>query len=285
MAQIEIPTLEDDGLLTPEVGDWGEDKYRLVKLYAELFTTSMSGKWEELVYVDLFAGAGRSRIRGKSRIIPASPLLALELKQTFNRYVFCEKDQERMAALQERLRRGYPGRDIRVVSGDVNKSVAAVVAELPRIQPGRWVLSFCFVDPYSLKNLQFETIAALADRYMDFLVLIPTGYDATRNEGIYLALDNPTIDRFLGNDQWRGDWHRASAEGQTFDRFMTDAFGESMKRLGYLYEGFSSTHLVESTEKRLRLYRLALFSRHKLGTKFWKEGRKYSTPQRSLDFG
>jgi hypothetical protein len=55
-----LPALDDDGLETPEVGSWGEDKYRLVRNYAQLFAQSMRGKWECLVYVDLRAFPIRS---------------------------------------------------------------------------------------------------------------------------------------------------------------------------------------------------------------------------------
>jgi three-Cys-motif partner protein len=92
--------LLDDGLDTPEIGPWGEEKYRLVHLFARLFATSMKEKWDYRVYIDLFAGSGRSRIEGTKRIIRASPLLALEIPDQFDRYIFCEQDEERMAALQ-----------------------------------------------------------------------------------------------------------------------------------------------------------------------------------------
>jgi three-Cys-motif partner protein len=281
---IEIPTFEDDGLFTPEVGDWAEEKYRLVRLYADLFTTSMRNKWDELVYVDLFAGAGRARIRGTGRIVAASPFLALSVEHRFDRHVFCEADPRRADALRKRVHRDFPQADARFVPGDVNENVATVLAELPAVQRGRSSLTFCFVDPFSLKNLHFDTISALADRYMDFLVLIPSGYDATRNEEIYLAPENRTIDRFLGRPGWREEWAAAQAAGRTFDQFMTDAFAESMKALGYRYEGFHYSHLVRSTEKRLRLYRLVLFCRRALGEKFWRQSRKYASPQRGLPF-
>ena len=68
--------LIDDGLPTPEVGEWGEEKYRLIQLYAKLFATSMKAKWDYLVYIDLFAASGRSQVRKTNKIIPASPLPA-----------------------------------------------------------------------------------------------------------------------------------------------------------------------------------------------------------------
>lgn len=278
----EIPTLDDDGLLTPEVGDWAEEKYRLVKLYASLFTTSMRGKWEQLAYVDLFAGAGRAQIRGKQRVVPASPVLALSVEHRFDRYILCEADVGRMEALRERVDRDFPNVDARFVSGDVNENISTVLGEMPEIRRGRRSLVFCFVDPYSLSNLRFETISSLAERYVDFLLLIPTGYDATRNEEVYRSPESRTIDQFLGREDWREKWAVAKASRITFDQFMTDAFAESMKKLGYRYEGFHSSHLVKSTEKKLRLYRLVLFSRHKLGEKFWRQVQKYAMPQRNL---
>jgi hypothetical protein len=36
--------IEDDGLICPEVGSWAEEKYRLLSLYDELFSTGMKDK-------------------------------------------------------------------------------------------------------------------------------------------------------------------------------------------------------------------------------------------------
>jgi len=55
-----------------------------------------------------------------------------------------------------------------------------------------------------------------------------------------------------------------------------------MRKLGYIYSGIEETVLIRSTDKNLPLYRLAFFSRDKLGQKFWKEALKYSTNQLTL---
>ena len=65
----------------------------------------MKRKWDFRVYIDLFAGAGRSQIEGTSRIVLASPLLALEIIDKFDLYVFCEKDETKMDALIKRVQR------------------------------------------------------------------------------------------------------------------------------------------------------------------------------------
>ena len=79
-----LKALKEDGLPTPEIGAWGEEKYRHVQLYASLFIRSMRGKWDMLVYLDLFAGSGRSQIRGTGRIVNASPLLILGIPEAYD---------------------------------------------------------------------------------------------------------------------------------------------------------------------------------------------------------
>jgi len=79
--------LSDDGLIAPPVGPWGEKKYLLVRNYAQIFANSMKNKWDCRVYIDLFAGAGRSKIEGTSRIVLASPLLALGISDKFVCYL------------------------------------------------------------------------------------------------------------------------------------------------------------------------------------------------------
>ncbi len=69
--------VEDDGLVCPEVGSWAETKYRLLALYDELFATGMKDKWDQRVYIDLYASAGYARVKGTKKILKGSPILAL----------------------------------------------------------------------------------------------------------------------------------------------------------------------------------------------------------------
>ncbi len=86
--------LDDDGLWCPEVGSWAETKYRLLALYDELFSTGMKYKWNERVYIDLYAGAGCGRIKGTKKVLKGSPLLALTVAHPFDKYIFCEESDE-----------------------------------------------------------------------------------------------------------------------------------------------------------------------------------------------
>jgi hypothetical protein len=119
----EFENLEDDGLITPEIGSWGKQKYRLVTQYSQLFSKSMKNKWDSIVYIDLFSGAGRSKIRKTNRIIASSPILALKNEHKFDRYIFCEEDPEKYNALKCRIEREFSQIDTQVVLGDSNECI------------------------------------------------------------------------------------------------------------------------------------------------------------------
>ncbi len=271
-----------DNYHTPEVGDWAEEKYRLLDCYASLFATSMKHKWDQRVYIDLFSGAGRARIRGTSRVVDASPLVALGIGDPFNRYIFCESDTDCMNALKNRVAHRHPESDVRYVSGNANNNTDRIFQEMPSYGSGARVLGFCFVDPFRLRDLQFDTIRQLSERYMDFLILIPTGMDLQRNEGKYLDKSSTLVADFTGLQDWRERWIATAKSGKGFGSFIVEVYSEQMKTLGYFHGDLRDSVQIRSSGKNLALYRLVFFSRHKLGKRFWDEARKYADPQRTL---
>ncbi len=71
--------VDDDGLIAPDVRGWAETKYRLLALYNELFSVGMKNKWDQRVYIDLYAGAGHSHIQGTRKYLKGSPNFATVL--------------------------------------------------------------------------------------------------------------------------------------------------------------------------------------------------------------
>ena len=271
--------LADDGLPAPPVGNHAEEKYKLVTLYAQLFARAMGRKWS-MSYIDLFAGAGRCRIGDSQRLALTSPTRILGLDVRFDRYVFCDLDEEAASALRVRADRDFPDREVRIHQGDANTLAMAIAAQIPP----RGTLSFCFLDPFRMDNLQFSTIAALATRRMDFLVLIPSGMDGNRNENIYIKLDDRHVERFCGAADWRDRWAKEKGANLSFGDFIAKEFGRSMTALGYIDPGLEQSHPVRMDEKNVLLYRLALYSKSQLGIKFWGHTKHYGLPQMNLGF-
>ena len=269
----------DDGLLTPEVGPWAEEKYRRVGMYTEMFATGMKNRWDQHVYLDLFAGPGHVHLRGTSRIVLGSPLIALSLPDRFDRYVFCDANEEAVDALRTRTAEMSPDAPVEFVLGDANERVDQIMNRLP--VHGR-VLSLCFLDPYKL-NVHFETVRRLAEnRPIDFLILLALYLDANRNIERYVRDESTVIGRFLGDAEWRPKWESASASGMSVAEFLAAEYSGHMASLGYIPMALDRMVKIRTRDRRVPLYYLALFSRDERGLYFWDEVRKYSEDQLSL---
>lgn len=275
---------EEDAYYTPEFGAWATTKHEKIGYYSRLFSSSMKSKWDCRIYIDLFAGAGKCKLKESSRVVPGSPLLSLSVTDPFDKYIFCEKDPRNMEALKSRVYQYYASRDVSFIQGDTNEALAQLFSLIPKFGKGYKGLALCFVDPYKKGELDFSTIKTISEKlFVDFLVLLPSYMDIHRNEGVYTSPNNKSLDMYLGTDQWRREWSHPDRQYKEFGMFIADQFCNQMKELGYLYEGPKDLELIKGNcANNLRLYHLAFFSKNPLGLKFWRETQKNTTRQLSL---
>jgi three-Cys-motif partner protein len=267
-----------DGLKTTAIRRWALDKYRLVSLYSRLFSTGMKNKWAVRAYIDLCAGSGFSEMEESGQLYYGSPLLALDVPDPFNTYVFCERDDDSLQALRQRTRRLFQGADVRFVPGDYDEQIGEVAEQIPK---GRGVLSLCFADPFDL-SIKFSSIRHLAAHRIDFLFVLALYMDANRNESHYTSTDNPKIDEFLEIRDWRQRWQDAKAKRMDFPHFLGEQFSKQMESIGYLPFPFHQMRLIRS-DTNLPLYHLALFSKHERAYDYWDDVLKYGTDQISFE--
>lgn len=265
-----IIEVQPDELVTPIVGTWALQKYRLMGTYCDIFATSMRNKWN-IVYIDLFAGSGYSKIKDTEKIIKSSSLIAMSIKYKFHKYIICEKDSEKFEALKSRVYSEFPDLDTVLINGDANADIDTILSNIP-ISSEKGTLIFCFVDPYSL-NLDFNTIKTLGSKYkVDFLILLALGMDGNRNFELYLQDENDTIDKFLGSKTWRKEFSLSLDKNKYL--FLSQKYDENMKAIGY--EIPRDKQEIRSTTKNLPLYHLAFYSKHALGNAFWDKIKKYA---------
>lgn len=273
--------LEDDALATPEVGRWAETKYRIVGLYNHLFSTGLKKKWNCRVYIDLFAGEGRSRIEGTKHIVPASPLLALSVNDKFDKYIFCEMNYEKLEVLKQRVMIQYPEVNVSYIKGDCNAEADNILKAIPTHSSTKKVLSFCFVDPYNI-GIHFETIRKLSEKFMDCLIVLAGGMDANRNEQKYIRPSNKRVDNYLRLSNWRSGWQQDEIKGFSFGQFLAQKYADQMERLGYKKIPLDTMIVVRNNKKNSPLYHLPFFSRDARVYDFWEKVRKTITEQLPL---
>jgi three-Cys-motif partner protein len=269
--------IDDDGLKCNDVGGWTEEKYRLIASYFKQFSTGTKKAWPHRAFIDLYAGAGFSRLRTNGKILKGSPMLALSVSDPFDQYIFCEEDQESFEALESRVERGYPTLHVSCIQGDCNQKIDEVIGALP----SRNSLGLCFVDPYNL-SIRFETLTKLAQRRLDILCLLALHMDANRAYDVYINQESSKVDRFLGSNTWKEEFAKSGRPRQEFPNFLAGYFAKRMQTLGFEETPTHSMHLVRSDDRNVPLYHLALFSRNQLAYKFWDQARAYSTDQRKL---
>lgn len=279
----EFQEIADDGSFCPEVGEWAEEKHSVVSLYAKLFSTKMKDKWNERVYLELYAGSGFAKIKHTSKVIAGSPIRALTLEDPFDKYIFCEQQPKELEALKGRVERMAPSRNVEYVPGNCNERVHDILAKIPEHSTNHTVLSLCFVDPFDI-GIKFETLRKLSERRIDFLVLLALYMDANRNIENYVKEEAVKIDEFLGSRTWRTDWKVRRQQGVGFPQFLAEEFSNSMEALGYKPQPFYKMRAIRMPERNVRLYRLALFSRHPRAYSFWDQVLRYSTPQTEFNF-
>ena len=279
----DILNSEIDGLLLPEIGPWAIKKYSLVYEYNCLFSTGMKNKWDTRVYIDLFSGPGKALVKKQNKIVNTSALLSLLVKDKFDKYIFCDVDPENIKALRQRVEKIHDIDNVTYLVGDCNKLTDKIIKYIPKYSKENKVLSFCFVDPFSL-GIEFETIKRLSNYFMDFLVLLALGMDGNRNiYNEYIVNNSDRIDKFLGLKDWRERWKNAYIKGDSPIKFLANEYNEQMISLGFKRESIESFIPINSDEKNLLLYYLSFFSKNKRGNEFWDAVKRRNTDPSLFD--
>lgn len=274
--------LEPDGLHVQRIKPHTRDKLYVLGYYLEMFTQSMSKHFDNLVYVDLFAGCGRNEFPS-GELIEGSPLIAGRTEPPFTKLIVVEKNRRDLSALEERLRRDIPTREVTPIPGDCNEVIGDVIKAIPP-PPAKGakrggVLTFCFADPRDL-SVRLSTLRRFAPRKVDFIVLIADRMAGARDSTL-VKPGNPVVADFLNDPDWRSKWDAARKRGVTFQDFLTERFIAAMTSFGLLA---GIPHRVKVAGMEVPLYWLTYFTGHPLGIDFWERARKKAPKQESLPF-
>lgn len=201
-------------------GEWTHDKLERVRKYLGAYVQIMKKRSHSYAYIDAFAGTGyiNRRDAGSDEVqqavllpeltepdvrefINGSARVALEIKPEFKRYIFIEKDGEKLSQL-ETVKADFPQQadKIKILHGDAN----AEILELCKKDWGahRAVL---FLDPYGMQ-IPWSTIEKIADtRAIDLWYLFPIGVAVNRllkRDGNISASTRKSLDRIFGEPDW-----------------------------------------------------------------------------------
>lgn len=137
-------------------GYWTEQKLQMLADYLPAFTTASKGAGGTL-YFDLFAGDTTNISRTSGKPIDGSPRVALLAQPPLDKIVLFELPAQ-AARLRQELEADFPGRDVEVVAGDCNVTMAPTLRAL---QEQAWKPSFALVDQYAAE-VHWPTLQTLS---------------------------------------------------------------------------------------------------------------------------
>lgn len=177
-------------------GDWTTEKLQRVRMYlsayTKIFKTNPRARYFSTIYVDAFAGTGhRVDSRRPSNVMElfeeadpdaeaykdGSVKIALESVPPFDRFVFIERDADRLRELRAQVANLAPNPDtVQVVSADAN----IFLRDWCEKTDWRAHRAVVFLDPYGMQ-VEWTTLVALAGTgAVDLWLLFPLGVAVNR---------------------------------------------------------------------------------------------------------
>jgi len=204
-------------------GDWTEEKLNMIRKYLPAYVHVLKNKGLEYAYIDAFAGTGYRELEDieeqdrllfpefleqeTQQFMDGSARIALQTEPRFNKYIFIEKDSNKIPEL-EKLKEEFPDKsqDIKIVNSDANSYLIHLCNK--NWKSYRAVL---FLDPFGMQ-IPWSTIEAIAKtQAIDLWYLFPLGIgvnrllkrDANIPEAWRIRLDN-----IFGTSNWYEEFYK-----------------------------------------------------------------------------
>jgi|SRR5579884_66229 len=277
------------------VGPWAAEKLDALSRALNYYTTRLKNQsqWQK-IYIDAFAGPGLSQVRTKPRedsdqslqlfadlstdpveqeviFLKGSPRVALDIANPFDRYIFIDKDHDRVVEL-ERIRSEYQGRrTIEIRQGDANSILQELLKGISKAKHRGYI----FLDPFGLQ-VPWGTIEVIAKTgAIEVMVNFPLGMALRRmmpNSGNVPSGWQISLDTFFGSPDWRQHAYEEGLDLLDGKRTIKIADSEDRllawyrERLKAVFGHVSDAQLVTNTRGG-RLYYLIWAGPHKAGLK------------------
>src|ERR1700731_1724210 len=252
-----------------EIGYWSEIKLEIIKRYGSAYSTILTAKGFDHVYIDAFSGGGHHIARSTNELIPGSPLNALAVDPPFKEFFLIDLESSKASRLQEQV--GMRS-DVHILKGDCNELL--LQKGFPTILYEKYRRALCVLDPYGLP-LRWEVIeAAGKSGAIEIFLNFPVA-DINRN----VLWNDPLrvsetqaarLTAFWGNESWRNVAY--SSEGELFghlhkqpNEVVAEAFRERLRTAGGFT--FVPTPLPMRNSSRAIVYYLYFASPNKTGAK------------------
>lgn len=267
--------MTDSILFTENQSDWGgpwtERKLEAFSKYVWSYLKIMQkNPYWKTIYFDGFAGSGnrsnncRSELYNQLKLSleeesgyqgAAQRVINLKDGLTFDYYYFIDRNETSLSNLEKRLNLEPSSKNKQLVfrSGDANKWVLELAAALKTNDYAALVL----LDPFGMQ-IDWESIAALANTRSDIWILVPTGVIVNRlldKKGELKSIDKLQSFFGLGSDEIKRSFYYSEQQHTIFgEEELIRKVSKPIEKIARLYIDRLKTVWTHGIEKPLVLY-------------------------------
>jgi len=248
----------DDGLPSTAAESWVKHKIQVIGQYLSSFAGQLAGKVDDIIFVDLYAGNGLYSLGARKELFASAALTALSLNVPITKFVFCEKDPDRLAALKIRVNKYFRNKHVILLDGKPEDIISRLDLYVPPTKGNYRSAVICLCDPFSLET-PFECIRQLGEKGFSFLIPFTFALNDRLNYEFYLVESRERIRKFLGIE----NLERIETDvdsNMTFYKKLVRIYQNNL--LGMGFNGSSSVHKLDSGLMELPAYYLGFYSRN-----------------------
>ncbi|MBL7841682.1 MAG: three-Cys-motif partner protein TcmP [Cyclobacteriaceae bacterium] len=190
-------SFQDDGFVTTAAEPWFKVKVQVIQQYFESFITNVSGKVNDIVFVDLYSGSGLYSFGHRKELFPSVALTSLQDNLPVSKWIFCEQSSENAKALKIRVNKYFRGKNVVIFESKPEHLLEKFRSYIPQSKAGYKVAIFCVVDPFSL-DIPFTTLDKLNDLGFTFLIPYTFSLSNRLDYKFYLREQRDRLKKYLG---------------------------------------------------------------------------------------
>jgi three-Cys-motif partner protein len=202
----EAEIMKESVVRLDEIGFWSEIKLKIIKDYAEVYSTILSAQGKKghdfaHYYIDAFAGAGVHLSKDTHEPVPGSPANALLVSPPFRGYYFIDMNRLKVDLLEE-LAEGRS--DVQIFSGDCNRILLEKI--FPKVKYEDYRRALCILDPYGL-HLNWEIMQQAGrmrtiEIFLNFPVMDMNMNVLKHDRGAVDPKQKERMNLFWGDNSW-----------------------------------------------------------------------------------
>jgi three-Cys-motif partner protein len=250
-------SFQDDGFITTAAEPWFKVKVQLIQQYFHSFVTNVSGKVDDIIFVDLFSGSGLYSIGHKKELFAATCLASLQTELPVSKWIFCEHSAENAQALKVRVNKYFRGKNVVIFDSKPDQLIDKFRSYVPQSKGSYKVAVFCVVDPFSI-DIPFSTIDALNDMGFSFLIPYNFSLNTRLDCKFYVKEQKDRLTKYLGglHDNFKDiksnhDFYKRVVRAQQNNMLMlglntslsVHKLDSGLMEMPYYYMGFASRQL------------------------------------------